>query len=353
MTAPLKSGRPDFVRYGPDRIRAAVGFEDVIEPVARALADFSRGLGEAPVAMFAPGGHHGDVHVKSAWLPGRSIFTVKVATWFAARTERGDPPGGGVVAAFDARTGDLRALLEDEGHLTDIRTAAAGALAARLMARADTSVLGVLGSGVQAYLQSLAAAAERPVRAVRIWARQRDRAERLGTTLLTRRPELSIDIVDTPQQACHGAHLVVTTTASLEPLIEARWLQAGVHVTAVGADDATKCELAPDCFAAADRIVVDSRALSAEFGDVARALRSGAIVGTEIAGEFGEVVGDIMPGRTGDDEITICKLIGLGVQDLAAAEVALERLESNSPRQRPPASALDLLSGRRVDEPSN
>ena len=122
------------------------------EPVARALADFSRGLGEAPVAMFAPGGHDGDVHVKSAWLPGRSIFTVKVATWFAARAERGDPPGGGVVAAFDARTGDLRALLEDEGHLTDIRTAAAGGLAARFMARADASVLGVLGSGVQAYL---------------------------------------------------------------------------------------------------------------------------------------------------------------------------------------------------------
>jgi ornithine cyclodeaminase/alanine dehydrogenase-like protein (mu-crystallin family) len=342
VSSPVRSARPDLVRYGPDQIRGAVGFEDVTEPVARALADFSRGLGEAPVAMFAPGGHDGDVHVKSAWLPGRSIFTVKVATWFAARAERGDPPGGGVVAAFDARTGDLRALLEDEGHLTDIRTAAAGALAARFMAPADASVLGVLGSGVQAYLQSLAAAAERPVRTVRIWARQRTRAERLGTALLARRSDLSVEIAETPEHACQGAQIVVTTTASLDPLIEARWLRPGMHVTAVGADDAAKCELAPDCLAAADRIVVDSRSLSSQFGDVARALRCGAIDPSRIAGELGEVAGGITPGRTSENEITICKLIGLGVQDLAAAEVTLERLESDSTRQRRPASALDL-----------
>jgi ornithine cyclodeaminase/alanine dehydrogenase-like protein (mu-crystallin family) len=329
-------------RYGPERIREAVGFEDVIEPVARALADFSRGLGEAPVAMFAPMGHDGDVHVKSAWLPGRSIFTVKIATWFAARAESGRPPGGGVVAAFDARTGDLRALLEDEGHLTDVRTAAAGALAARLLARGNASVLGVLGSGVQAYLQSLAAAAERPIRTIRIWARQPARAERLRKALIARRPDLSIDLAETPRQVCHGAHIVVTTTASLEPLIEGAWLERGMHVTAVGADDATKCELAPTCLATADHVVVDSRALSAAFGDVARALRSGAIDPSKIAGELGEVAAGSTPGRTGDDEITICKLIGLGVQDLAAVEVALERLERGAASGGRPASALDL-----------
>ncbi|HEX3233439.1 MAG TPA: hypothetical protein VHR41_04545 [Gemmatimonadales bacterium] len=342
MSTPVPSVRAGFVRYGADRIRGAVGFEDLTDPVARALADYSRGLGEAPVAMFAPMGHDGDVHVKSAWLPGRSIFTVKIATWFTARAESGRLPGGGVVAAFDARTGDLRAVLEDEGHLTDVRTAAAGALAARLLARSDASVLGVLGSGVQAYLQSLAAAAERPVRSIRIWARKRARAERLRQAVLTRRPDLSIDLVETPQQVCHGAHIVVTTTASLEPLIEGRWLEPGMHVTAVGADDATKCELAPDCLATADRIVVDSRTLSAEFGDVARALRSGAIDPSGIAGELGEVAAGTTPGRTGDDEITICKLIGLGVQDLAAVEVALERMERRSASAGRPASALDL-----------
>ncbi|MDW4911073.1 hypothetical protein RB628_38620 [Streptomyces sp. ADMS] len=79
--------------FGPDAIRAAVGYEDVLEPVATALADYSRGLGESPVAVFAPAGRDGDVHVKSAWLPGRPIFTVQVATWFLERARRGGIPG--------------------------------------------------------------------------------------------------------------------------------------------------------------------------------------------------------------------------------------------------------------------
>src|SRR6185369_17099600 len=102
------------VSHGPDAIRAAVGFEDVVEPVSAALADFSRGLGESPVTIFAPTGAEGDVHVKSAWLPGRAIFTVKVATWFMERARRGGTPGSGIIAAFDAATGDLRAVLRDE-----------------------------------------------------------------------------------------------------------------------------------------------------------------------------------------------------------------------------------------------
>jgi ornithine cyclodeaminase/alanine dehydrogenase-like protein (mu-crystallin family) len=158
MTSPGRSNTRAFAHYTPDRIRAAVGFEEVTESVARALADRSRGLGDSPVAVFAPKGRDGDVHVKSAWLLGRAIFTVKVATWFAARAERGDSPSGGIVAVFDARTGDLRALLEDEHHLSDIRTAAAGALATRTLARSDAVTLSVLGTGVQAYLQVLAAA---------------------------------------------------------------------------------------------------------------------------------------------------------------------------------------------------
>lgn len=153
---------------GPDTIRALVGYEDVVEEVAAAFADFSRGLGDSPVAVFAPAGREGDVHVKSAWLPGRAVFTVKVATWFLERARQGGTAGAGVVAVFDARTRDLRALLEDEHHLSDIRTAAAGALAARALARPDSAVLGVLGTGVQAYLQVLAAADELPIREVRI-----------------------------------------------------------------------------------------------------------------------------------------------------------------------------------------
>lgn len=340
--APQADTAPRFIYYGPERIRAVVGFEDVIEPVAQAFADFSRGLGASPVAVFAPAGRDGDVHVKSAWLPGRGIFTVKVATWFAARAARGLPLGGGVVAAFDSQTGDLRALLEDDHHLSDIRTAAAGLLAARLQCRHDAATIGVLGTGVQAYLQTLAAAAERPIRAVRIWGRHRHRGESLARALRKRRPDLEVGLVSTPRAACEGVDLLVTATASTEPLVQAAWLAPGIHVTAVGADDSAKCELAPECFARAGRIVVDSRILTVQYGDVARAIANGVIGLAQVSAELGQVLVGDAPGRTSASEITVCKLVGLGVQDLAAAEVALALLESGVVPRQPPASVLDL-----------
>ena len=254
MTATTRAF-PAYV--GPDTIRAIVGYEDVVAPVAAAFADFSRGLGDSPVAVFAPAGRGGDVHVKSAWLPGRPVFTVKVATWFAERARQGGTPGAGVVAVFDARTGDLRALLEDEHHLSDIRTAAAGALAARTLARPDSAVLGVLGTGVQAYLQVLAAADELSIREVRVWGRREMRVRRLAAALDARRPGLRMTPVDTVRQACEGADVLVTATASTEPLVDAAWLTPGLHITAVGADDPAKAELSPTCLLRADQIVVE------------------------------------------------------------------------------------------------
>jgi ornithine cyclodeaminase/alanine dehydrogenase-like protein (mu-crystallin family) len=328
--------------YGPAEIRAAVGFEELIDPVGRALSDFSRGLGASPVSVFAPAGADGDVHVKSAWLPGRRIFTVKVATWFAAKAARGEPPGGGVVGAFDASTGDLLALLRDEHHLSDVRTAAAGAVAARLLARPDASRLGVLGTGVQAYLQALAAAAVLPIRSVLVWGRDEARARRLAAAVGRRRPDLSIEVVASVRAAVEPADILVTATASTAPLVEAAWLRPGQHVTTVGADDAGKCELAPACLARADRLIVDSRALAPHYGNVHRAIAAGAISADDIDGELGEVVMGTVPGRLANHELSIATLIGLGVQDLVAAQLALERLPTARVGE-PPASAIDLL----------
>lgn len=136
-----------FRTFGPAEIRDAVGLAELIQPVGRALAEFSQGRGETPIVVFAPAGQDGDVHVKSAWLPGMPVFTVKVAAWFAARAAAGRPAHSGFIAVLDAATGDLRALLRDDHHLTDLRTAAAGAVAARLLARSDARTVGVLGTG--------------------------------------------------------------------------------------------------------------------------------------------------------------------------------------------------------------
>jgi ornithine cyclodeaminase/alanine dehydrogenase-like protein (mu-crystallin family) len=317
--------------YDAAAIRRAVGFEDLIEPVAASFADYSRGLGEAPISIFAPAGRDGDVHVKSAWLPGRAVFIVKVASWFAARAARGGTPGSGFVAVLDATTGDLLAVLRDEHHLSDVRTAAAGAVVTRLLARADARTLAVLGTGRQARLQVLAVRAVRPIDAVVIWGRRRSAAMMLRSAIQTDAPELSVSVAGRAEQAVRTADAIVTATAARRPILNGSWLRPGQHVTAVGADDPGKAELDATCFARADRLVVDSRIEAARVaGDLIRAIDAGAVTAHD-ADELGEIVSGQRPGRRSRSQITVAKLIGLGVQDLAAAETALTRLTHGEP----------------------
>jgi ornithine cyclodeaminase len=198
-------------------------------------------------------------------------------------------------------------------------------------------VLGVLGTGVQAYLQVLAAADELPVTEVRVWGRRQDRVRRLISAFQVRRPDLRVVPAAELRAACAGVDVLITATASTEPLVDHAWLTAGMHITAVGADDPTKAELSAGCLRRADRIVVDSRQLSAVHGDLARAGTAGLAVA-----ELGEVLAGTALGRQNDDELTICKLIGVGVADLAAAEVTLDRLRDSGRSATRPASARDL-----------
>jgi ornithine cyclodeaminase len=314
-----------FRAFGPAEIRRAVGLAELIEPVARGFAEFSLGHGQAPIMVFAPAGQDGDVHVKSAWLAGMPVFTVKVASWFAPRGS------SGFVAVLDATTGDLRALLRDEHYLTDLRTAAAGAVAARLLARANASVLAVLGTGTQAYLQVLAAHAVRPIGTVRLWGRDPGAAHRLSARLRDRLPAVSVMVAERAEYAVRGADVVVTTTSSRRPVLRGAWLSAGQHVTAIGADDPSKAELDPDCFARADLLAVDSREETPRFaGDLRAALDAGVVAATDIDAEIGELLLGVHPGRRDGTQITVAKLIGLGVQDLTAADVALRHLEATT-----------------------
>jgi ornithine cyclodeaminase len=154
--------------------------------------------------------------------------------------------------------------------------------------------------------------------------------------ILRANPELNILVTADARNAVSGADVIVTATGSRDPILPGAWLEPGQHVTAIGADDPAKAELDPTCFARADAIVVDSRESAALFaGDLRNAISTQAISHQGIHAELGDIVSGRRPGRQDTREITIAKLIGLGVQDLAAAEVALERLESaSSPETR-------------------
>ncbi|MBE1547764.1 ornithine cyclodeaminase [Mycobacterium sp. OAS707] len=307
-------------------IRACVGFEDLIEPVSRAFEESSAGLADNGLVVMFPAETRelGDVYVKTGTLRGHGVYIVKVSPWFNANVESGAPQGG-FVGVFDSKTGRTIALLNDEHYLSDVRTAAAGALAARLLAPSDVQTVAVLGAGVQAYWQPLALYGERPFSNLLIWARNPQKAQQLKARLSGRLPGVDIRCESDIEETVRSADVLITATQAREPLVQGAWLHPGMHITAVGADDATKCELDSTALRRA-RVFVDTRESAAANGDVHRAMCSGRYALEELSGELGEVISGKTAGRTSENDVTIAKFVGIGAQDLVAAEVTLAKL---------------------------
>ncbi|MFF5437899.1 ornithine cyclodeaminase family protein [Streptomyces achromogenes] len=318
---------PDFSLHTADRIRAAVDLADLVEPVADAFTAFSTTEGARAPVMVLPVADGGDAHVKAAYLPGGRHFLVKIANWFPGNRTRGLPEGGGFIALFDASTGAVTAVLEDEHHLSDLRTAAAGAVCARALSRPDASRATVLGTGRQAELQAHALTLVRPVRRLRVWGRDHRRATALAGRLGRDLPRIDVAAAADPERAVRHSDIVITATASPAPVLFGSWLRPGQHITALGADDPAKRELDGACLQRATRVIVDSRELALRFGDVHAAVARGEVTEDRVDGEIGEVLAGRVPGRRTPHDITVAKLIGIGPQDLAAAETALTLLE--------------------------
>ncbi|MEL6209393.1 MAG: cyclodeaminase [Pseudomonadota bacterium] len=293
-----------------------------IEVVQRAFAALGSGTVVMPpiMSMAIPGGHD-EVDVKAAFIPGFEGFAVKVSTGFFGNAALGLPSLNGLMMLFSARTGLVEAVLLDNGYLTDIRTAAAGAVAARHLAPKSVTTAAVLGTGLQARLQMRAAHLVRPFERLLVWGRDEDKARacaaELGQTL-----GMNAEAVDDPAAAVRAAELVVTTTPARRPILSADWLHPGLHVTAMGSDAPEKCELAPEALVRADLYIADSVAQCAALGELRAARSSGLMLGDDPA-ELGAVVTGAARGRTSEDQITICDLTGTGAQDTAIATHAL------------------------------
>jgi ornithine cyclodeaminase/alanine dehydrogenase-like protein (mu-crystallin family) len=321
-------------------LRNHVKFEDLVEPVAAAFRDVSAGRADSGHIVMFPvqPRERGDVYVKTGTLRGHSAYVVKVSPWFAANTQRGVAQGG-FVALFDSHTGHTLAVLNEEHYLSDIRTAAAGAVAARALAPSKIRTASVLGSGVQAYWQCLALHRERPFYTLLIWPRSRDKGEALRQRLLGELPGVDIRLEFDLEQAVRRGDVLICATASREPIVRGDWLREGQHITAVGADDPSKCELDVSALRRA-RVFVDSVATTVANGDIYRAIQGGAYSANDLMGEIGEILDGSKPGRHSDTDITIAKLVGIGAQDLVAAELALTMLKRAA--QDSPAASVKV-----------
>jgi len=294
---------------------------DCVADAFRALA--GGGVVMPPILSMAIADHDGEVDVKTAYVPGLEGFAIKVSPGFFDNPKLGLPSTSGLMMVFSTRTGQLQALLLDNGYLTDLRTAAAGAVAARALARADAESVCILGAGLQARMQLRALALVRPIARATVWARDGGRAQQMALEM-SALLGLPVSAATDPAAAVGAADIIVTTTPATRPILRADWLRPGQHITAMGSDQHGKNEIDPAVFARA-RYVPDRMSQTRELGELRVALQAGIVAaGTEFA-ELGAVLAGTAPGRQSADEITLADLTGTGVQDTAIATLALEK----------------------------
>lgn len=260
--------------------------------------------------------HRGEVDVKTAYIPGLSHFAVKISPGFFGNPALGLPSTNGMMVVLSATTGLVEALLLDNGWLTDVRTAAAGAVAADALARRDAAKAAILGAGMQARLQLQALTLVRPLTQATVWARDPAKAQAFAAEM-SDALAIPVSAAPTVDEATRHVDIVVTTTPSDTPILHRA--APGTHVTAMGSDAPHKNEIAPDLIAVA-RYVADRLSQTRALGELAHS----PLAGQDFP-ELGQILAGQAPGRTDPQQITLADLTGTGIQDTAIATLALAR----------------------------
>ncbi|MEZ5936382.1 MAG: ectoine utilization protein EutC [Alphaproteobacteria bacterium] len=316
---------PEILILTEKELRQAVALDlDAIDCVERAFAALaSGGVVMPPILSMTIPDHHGEVDVKTAYVPGVDSFAIKVSPGFFDNPKLGLPSTSGLMILFSATTGMVEAVLLDNGYLTDVRTAAAGGVAARHLSREDSSSACIIGAGMQARLQLQALTLVRPIERVAIWARDAAKAEAAASEMADK---LGIEVVAAGDaaDAVRAADIVVTTTPATAPVLMADWLRPGQHVTAMGSDQETKNELDPACLARADLYVPDRRSQTEKLGELRSAIAAGSVAAGTAFRELGDIILDKQVNRL-PAAVTIADLTGTGVQDTAIAAFARSR----------------------------
>ena len=305
-------------------VQAAITMQEAMTVVDAAFRDHA--LGQATilprVSQTLPG-TAGMFRILAATLPSQKMFGLKTLTGFPGR--RIEDEVYFAILLFEMGSGALRAVIS-ANYLTGLRTGAASGVAARYLARKDANSLGVVGAGAQAWFQVEALCAVRQIERVKVFSRDRNRAEALAA-----RVQKSLNVhavaVNSAEEAVRESDLIVAATTASVPIIEGDWLKPGAHVSGIGANTRTKRELDTSCFERA-RLVADSREqVLLESGDVRDAVESGRVKADAVYAELGELAAGVKPGRCSPDEITIFKSVGVALQDIAVATFLFETVQ--------------------------
>lgn len=303
-------------------VAEAISMADGVRLVEHAFQQYAEGHAVLlpRVSLDLPG-NGGSFRVMSATMPAVGAFGLKTLTGYPGKRLPGETYF--VLLLFSTETGALRAVMA-AGHLTGIRTGAATGVAAKYLARADATVLGVFGAGVQARQQIAALMTVRPISCIKVFDVDRAKAEALAAKLCD---QFSIDArpAASPRETVAESDLVVTATTSREPVFCGDWLEEGTHVSGIGANSPSKRELDGATFRRG-KIVVDFKDQTLqEAGDLREALSTGKITVDDVHAELGEIITGRKEGRSSDREITVFKAVGIAVEDIAAAAHVYEQ----------------------------
>ena len=286
-----------------EKVRALLRMEELVPTMADALRELSAGKVEQPMRLVLPvAEHQGFFGVMPAY---GGALGAKMVTFYP--NNQGIPTHHAMIVLFRPETGEP--LVTMDGRLiTEMRTAAVSAVATDHLARTDTPVLAILGSGVQAQSHLEALRIVRKFREVRVWSPRH--AREFAT-------KFSVSAAASAEEAVRGADVIVVATSATTPVLRGEWLSSGAHINAVGATRPNWRELDDELLRKA-RIYVESReAATKESGDI--------IAAGKIFAELGEVVAGSKPGRQSDDEITLYKSVGVAIEDIRSADLVYRR----------------------------
>ena len=306
-----------------------IDVREIIREIEDGFVAYSQGQVEVPpVGELIFDEPRGDVHIKYGYIQRDDYFVIKIASGFYDNPRIGLPTGSGMMLLFSRKTGVPLCILLDEGHLTQVRTAAAGAVAARYFAPRQVRRVGIFGAGVQGRMQLEYLRYVRDVREAVVWGIDRPELERYKADMETR--GFAVRTTMDAEEIAATCTLIVTATPSCKPLLRAEMIRKGTHITAMGSDTPEKQELDSAILKMADRVVVDSIRQCLLRGEAFHALEAGLIQRERMI-ELGTAIHEPNFQRQSDDEITVVDLTGVAVQDIQISKAVWRAMSEASP----------------------
>lgn len=312
--------------YNLEQINSVLDDIDLTTLIEEGFVAYSQGnVVVPPVGELVMHDPPGEAHIKYGYITGDDYFVIKVATGFYENVNLGIPTGTGLMLVFSQKTGELLSVLLDESHLTNIRTAAAGAVAARYLAPKHVERIGIYGAGVQGRLQLKYLRPIVDCRKVMVWGISQEELDRYRADVepLGYDVQATLDARNIPS----SCNLIVCVTPSYEPLVQLEDVRPGTHINAIGSDTPEKQEVDSRVLAQADIVVVDSIPQSELRGEVFKATTAGVLNVDEVL-ELGNVIADKDLQRQSDDQLTLFDSTGVAVQDIQVSKAVYEALRA-------------------------